>query len=635
MKLIDIVEKYGLDMEEIKREFEQTISSENLDKLETAYDETLKHFEIDTIIKGKVVSVLDDEVVVDVGYKSEGIVPISEFRHDREIEPGSEIEVYLEAIEDDSGLVVLSKLKADGIRTWERIISTHKEGDVVKGRVIRKIKGGLLVDIGVPVFLPASQVTNEPYRDIDSFLGKEVEAKIIKIDEPRMNIIISRRKLVEERRIKLKEAVFASVKEGDIVKGTVKAITDFGAFVDLGGVDGLLHVSDMTWGRISHPSEMVAIGDSLSVRVLKIDKEQERISVGLKQTSENPWTNADKKFPVGAKFKGRVVNILPYGCFVELQPGVEGLVHVSEMSWTRRVNHPSELVTIGDIVEVIVLKVDMNKQEISLGMKQVETDPWTQIAQMYPKNTIVEGTVRHLTKYGAFVEIQEGIDGLLHVNDMSWTKKITHPSQMLKKGDKIKAIVLSVDQEKKKVALGMKQLYEDPWESIIPEKFSPGTEVTGIVSKILSYGILVKIDDDLEGLVHISEIPMGKGEQISKLFKPGDEVKVRVLRVEPDQRKIGLSMREIPPDATEPEQKPESKTVSKKKKSRPAPPPEPSQETGEPHISKTIPECESKGSAQIPAEPNTMGATQPEIHPTTEASRTDGKLENFGNLPTS
>ena len=512
--------------------------------LSRLYEQSVRDFQVGKILKGRVVKVQGDEVVVDVGYKSEGLVPLSEFR-DQQPTPGDEIDVLLEEVEDDSGLIVLSKRRADRIRGWQHILSTHKEGDVVTGRVTRKIKGGLLVDIGVPAFLPASQVNIRRTGDVGEYVGREIQCKILKIDEGRRNIVVSRRKLLEEEREKAKRKLLAEIEVGQLRKGVVKNIADFGAFVDLGGIDGLLHITDMSWGRVGHPSEVVSIDQEIEVMVLKFDKERGRIALGLKQKTQSPWLTVKERYPVGSKVQGTVVNIMPYGAFVKLEDGIEGLVHISEMSWTRRINHPSEVVNIGDVVEVMVLDINVEKQEISLGMKQTEVNPWELVEQRYPPGTIIEGTVRNITSYGAFVEIEEGIDGLLHVSDMSWTKKINHPSEILKKGDRVKAVVLTVDPAKKRVALGIKQLQPDPWSTVIPDKYVVGEIVTGKVTKITNFGVFVELEDGLEGLLHISELSDRKVHSPEEVVKVGKRVNVRILKVDPQERKIGLSMIDV------------------------------------------------------------------------------------------
>lgn len=510
------------------------------------YDTQGAGVDLNSIIEGTVVRVEGDEVLVDIGYKSEGVVPKDEWDEGVEPKPGDPVDVLLEEIEDEFGLVLLSKRKADRIREWEKIISNHKEGDVITGQVIRKIKGGLLVNIGVNVFLPASQVDIRRPQDIGEYINKPIECMILKIDEARRNIVVSRRRLIEERRQKLKEDLLSEIAEGQVRKGVVKNIADFGAFVDLGGIDGLLHITDMSWSRISHPSEKVKIDDEIEVMILNVDRDREKIALGLKQKEKSPWDNVEAKYPVGTKLTGEVVNVMSYGAFVKLEDGIEGLVHISEMSWTKRVNHPSELVSPGDEVEVVVLGINKEKQEISLGMKQAQPNPWDKVAEKYPPGSIVEGSVRNLTNYGAFVELEEGVDGLLHVSDMSWTRKISHANEMLKKGDQITCQVISVDQERKRIALGLKQLTEDPWERAIPDKYQPGEQVTGKITKITNFGVFIELESELEGLLHVSELADQKIENPESLVKVGDELEVRILRVDPVERKIGLSRKSQP-----------------------------------------------------------------------------------------
>ena len=508
------------------------------------YEETSRNFESSQILTGTIIRVEDDEVLVDIGFKSEGIVPLNEWGDDEpKPKAGEKVEVILDEFEDEYGLILLSKRKADRIREWEKIIAIHKEGDVVKGQVIRKIKGGLLVNIGVNVFLPASQVDIRRPNDIGDFLDQEIECVILKIDEARRNIVVSRRKLIEDKRSRVQEALLEEIKIGQIRKGVVKNIADFGAFVDLGGIDGLLHITDMSWGRIDHPTQMVKLDQEIEVKILNVDYEKRKIALGLKQKSASPWENIGDKYPVGARVKGDVVNVMSYGAFVKLEDGIEGLVHISEMSWTRRINHPSELVSIGQEVEVVILGVNTDKQEISLGMKQIQPNPWENITEKYPEGSIVKGTVRNLTNYGAFVELEEGVDGLLHVSDMSWTRKISHANEMFKKGDPIECQIISIDKDRKRIALGLKQLHGDPWTTTIPEKYKPGSMVTGKVTKITNFGVFVQLEPELEGLLHISELSDQKVASPEDVVKPGEDITVRVLRVDTDDRKIGLSLK--------------------------------------------------------------------------------------------
>ncbi len=496
-----------------------------------------------SILEGRVIGFAGDDVVVEVGLKSEGLIPREEFDNAAELKVGDKVQVLFERIDTETGLIELSKRKADRMLNWQRLVDTTREGDVVEGRVMRKIKGGLLVDIGVPVFLPASQVDVRRPGEIGEYIGRDIRASVLKIDTERRNIVISRRKLIEEERETAKKRLMDTLKEGMIVTGEVKNIADFGAFVDLGGIDGLLHITDMSWGRINHPSDMLKMGQRVEVKVLGIDREKEKIALGLKQKETSPWEEIEKKYPVGSRVKGEVVNIMSYGAFVRLEPGIEGLVHISEMSWTRRVNHPSEVVQPGNPVEVVVLDINKDKQEISLGMKQTEVNPWELVGEKYPPGTVIEGTVRNLANYGAFVEIEPGIDGLLHVSDVSWTKKITHPNEVFKKGDKVRCVVLDVDREKQRVALGLKQLTEDPWLHAIPDAYKPGMVVRGKVTKITNFGVFVELEAELEGLLHISELADHKVENPQDVVKPNDEVDVKILRVDIDDRKIGLSLK--------------------------------------------------------------------------------------------
>ncbi|MGH7130496.1 MAG: 30S ribosomal protein S1 [Phycisphaerales bacterium] len=496
------------------------------------------------ILEGQIVGFAGDDVVIEVGLKSEGLIPKDEFENNAaDLKAGDTVKVLLEKIEGEGGLIQLSKRKADRQINWQRLVDTTREGDVVEGRVIRKIKGGLLVDIGVPVFLPASQVDVRRPGDIGEFMDRTIRASVLKIDLERRNIVISRRKLIEEERESAKKRLMETLKEGDSVTGTVKNIADFGAFIDLGGIDGLLHITDMSWGRINHPSEMLKIDQKVDVKVLNIDREKEKIALGLKQKEISPWEEIEQKYPVGSRVRGAVVNIMSYGAFVRLEDGIEGLVHISEMSWTRRVNHPSEIVQPNQEVDVVVLEIDKNKQEISLGMKQTEVNPWELVSEKYPPGTVIEGTVRNLANYGAFVEIEPGIDGLLHVSDISWTKKVTHPSELLKKGDVVKCVVLDVDRDKQRIGLGVKQLTEDPWVTLIPEHYKPGMVIRGKVTKITNFGVFVELESDLEGLLHISELADHKVENPQDVVKIGEEVDVKILRVDTADRKIGLSLK--------------------------------------------------------------------------------------------
>jgi len=515
----------------------------------------LSHEEVSVnqIVEGRIVRVERDFAVVDVGYKSEGIVPLSEWEEGEEPpQPGKIVSVLVEDLEDQFGLgddyrgmITLSKRKAEKIRAWMRVMETVKEGDVVRGKVTRKIKGGLLVDIGVNVFLPASQVDIRRPTDIGEYIDQTIDCLVLKIDESRRNIVVSRRALIERERAEKKAQLMAELEVGQIRKGVVKNIADFGVFVDLGGIDGLLHITDMSWGRINHPSEMVSIDQELEVVVLDVNREKEKIALGLKQKTPSPWEDIELRYPVGSRVKGTVVNVMNYGAFVKLEDGIEGLVHISEMSWTKRINHPSEVVQLGDEVEVVVLGIDKNKEEISLGIKQTAENPWERAEERYPINSVVKGTVRNLTNYGAFIELEEGIDGLLHVTDMSWTRKITHPSEVLEKGQELECRVLSVDKQRRRIALGLKQMAEDPWENYIPSKYQPGQIVKGTVTKITNFGVFVGLEEGLEGLLHISELADHKVDNPEQVVKLGDEIEVKILRVDHEARKIGLSRKRV------------------------------------------------------------------------------------------
>jgi small subunit ribosomal protein S1 len=512
-----------------------------------------RQFDVNQIVEGKIVEINDEFVVVDVGFKSEGSVHRNEWGEDEPPpEVGQTVKVLIEEVEDQHGpaddsygMISLSKRKAEKIIQWEDMMRSVQEGQVVKGTVTRKIKGGLLVDIGVNVFLPASQVDIRRPNDIGDFIGRVVECEVLKIDESRRNIVVSRRSLIEKQRESDRERLMGELEVGQIRKGVVKNIADFGAFVDLGGIDGLLHITDMSWERIGHPSEMVSIDQEIEVKVLSIDREKQKIALGLKQKQKNPWENIADKYPVGAVVRGEVVNVMSYGAFVKLEPGIEGLVHISEMSWTRRVNHPSELVQIGDQIDVKILAVDPQGQQLSLGIKQTQANPWDTVVDKYPEGSLVSGKVRNLTNYGAFVELEEGIDGLLHVSDMSWTRKVSHPSEVLEKGQEVKCRVLSVDQNRRRIALGLKQLDDDPWNTTIPAKYQPGQIVHGKVTKITNFGVFVGLEDGLEGLLHISELAEQKVENPEDVVKVGEDIEVKVLRVDTDERKIGLSRKRV------------------------------------------------------------------------------------------
>ena len=538
----NIISKLGLSEAEIDQEIQSLFTEEHQQLLDKALETKAEALIPGTIVKGKIVTQFGNDVIVELGLKSEGTVDASEFDSPDEIVAGKEIELLLEEMDAENG-ILLSKRKADRIRGWERVITKHKEGDVIKGLVSRRIKGGLLVDIGVPVFLPASQVDIRKPGDISRFIGTEIDCKILKIDTENHNIVVSRRKLIEEERQQSKERILQEIEVNQIRKGTVKNIADFGVFVDLGGLDGLLHISDMSWGRIGHPSEMVELDQEIECIVIGVDKLTEKISLGLKQKNASPWETVAARYPIGKHVKGTVVNIMNYGAFIRLEDGIEGLVHISEMSWTKRIGHPSDILTAGQEIEVMVLDVNKEKQEVSLGLKQLETNPWSVAGQKYPPGTVVNAKVTSLTNYGAFVEIEPGIDGLIHISDLSWTKKFNHPGEALQKGQEIRCVVLEVNEEKHRISLGTKQLSEDPWVRAVPEKYIPGQIVRGKVTKLTNFGVFVQLEEDLEGLLHISELADHKIDTPQDIVKIGDELEVKILRVDSDSRKIGLSLR--------------------------------------------------------------------------------------------
>ncbi len=543
----------------LEKELEEMFGG--LDGLETWLPDDSQTFENNKIVTGRVIEIRGDDVVIDIGYKSEGLIRLEEWKDEAgdlvgAPNAGDEIEVLLETVEDEHGGITLSYRKAKRQKEWEAILARHKEGDVVTGGVTKKIKGGLLVNIGVNVFLPASQVDIRRPSDIGEYIGQTIQCMILKIDEQRRNIVVSRRKLIELVRDEMKKKLLAELEVGQVRRGIVKNIADFGAFVDLGGIDGLLHITDMGWHRVTNPHDVVRINQELEVYILGIDRDREKIALSLKHKTPSPWQNIETKYPVRTRHEGEVVNIMPYGAFVKLEPGIEGLVHISEMSWTKRISHPNEVVNIGDKVEVEVLNINHDKKEISLGMKQCQPNPWDEVAKKYPPGTQISGTVRNLTSYGAFIEIEEGIDGLLHVSDMSWVRKVSNPSEVVQKGQRVTCVVLSVDQERKRVALGLKQMANDPWDGDIPGRYQPGQKVTGKVTKLTNFGVFVELEAGLEGLLHISELSDEKIESPEEVVKVGDDIEVKVLRVDSKDRKIGLSKRNVD-DPTVPEDMPE------------------------------------------------------------------------------
>jgi small subunit ribosomal protein S1 len=526
---------------------EDEYSSEEYEQMMDMYNGTLASIEEGEIVKSRVLEIRDNMVVLDIGFKSEGTIPLEEFKDLPDIKPGDEVEVLLEHLEDQEGSVVLSKKKADFMRVWERIRLAYENDQPVEGVLQKKIKGGVVVDLmGVDAFLPGSQIALRRVPNIDELLGQKYEFKIIKLNKRRRNIVVSRRVILETERAGKREKLMKELQKDQVRKGVVKNITDFGAFIDLGGVDGLLHITDMSWGRISHPSEMVQIGQELEVKVLDIDWQRERISLGLKQLQAYPWKDVAAKYPVGTRVTGKVVSITNYGAFIELEPGIEGLVHISEMSWTRNVRHPSKLVSIGETIEAVVLKVDPNEEKISLGMKQTEQDPWMVLPLKYPVGTRINGKVRNLTSFGAFVEIEPGIDGLIHISDMSWTKRVQHPSEVVKKGDAVDVVILNIDSDNKRISLGLKQAEEDPWLRI-GETYPVGTELRGKVVRLMDKGVVVDVGNDIEGFVPVSQLsPMRAVSNPADIAYEGMNLDMRVLEVDPIHRRIVLTVTDIP-----------------------------------------------------------------------------------------
>jgi len=512
---------------------------------ESLFEDSIKEndFKVGDVVSGVVVEVQSDYVLVDINYKSEGLIPISEFRMldgVRDVKPGEKIEVLIDRIENENGMIVLSKDKADMLRAWSDISKAAENEEVIEGTVVAKVKGGLSVDIGVKAFLPGSQIDLRPVRNMDVYIGKKYKFKVIKFNKKRGNIVLSRRALLEQERESLRNQTLDTMKEGSIVTGLVKNITDYGAFIDLGGMDGLLHITDMSWGRIKHPSEVLNVSDEITVKVLKYDNERERVSLGMKQLQPDPWDSIRDRFPIGSKVQGKIVSLTDYGAFVELGEGVEGLIHVSEMSWTKRLKHPSQIVNVGDVVDVQVLEIDADNRRISLGMKQLQPNPWVEMKETYPPGTIIEGEVKSVTDFGVFVGIEEGIDGLVHISDFSWTKRINHPSEMFAKGQKVRAVVLGVDIENERFSLGVKQLEADPWSNI-ETKYSVGTQHEVKVVKTADFGVFVELESDIEGLIHISELTTDRINHPDEFVKVGDSVKAEVISIDKDARKIGLS----------------------------------------------------------------------------------------------
>ena len=507
-----------------------------------AKHKAIRDYKEGSIVKGTILEIRPREVLVDIGYKSEGAIAAHEFDDIADLEVGDEVEVLICRLENDEGMVILSKERAAAKQNWEKIVKVFDEGGLIKGKVKAVVKGGLLVNVGVEAFLPGSQIDVIPPKDLTQFVGNTYDFKIVKLNDDRRNVVLSRREIIEAERSEKRGSFMASKKPGDVVKGVVKNITDFGAFVDLDGMDGLLHITDITWGRLNHPSEVLKVGMELDVVILEINKDKERVSLGLKQNLKNPWDKIEERFAVGAKVKGKVTNLMPYGAFIELEEGVEGLIHVSELSWTKRIARPSDVLVMGQEIEAIVLGVNKDEQKISLGVRQLDTNPWDEMEHKYPIGKTVKGTVRNMTAYGAFVELEEGVDGMVHVSDMSWTRKINHPSEMLKKGDEVEAVVIDIDKNAQRISLGMKQMEDDPWKDI-EQRFKIGDKVKGTVGKIAAFGAFVELDGGIDGLVHISQISEDRIEKVKDVLKVGQELEARVIKVDKAERRIGLSIK--------------------------------------------------------------------------------------------
>jgi small subunit ribosomal protein S1 len=506
------------------------------------YEETLRNFTEGSIVNGRIIEVRPADVVVDIGYKSEGLVSSEEFKDLAEVKVGDQVEVLLMRLEDDDGMVVVSKRRAEEQRNWDRVLANYVEGGIIQGIMRSRVKGGFIVDVGVEAFLPGSQVDFSIARPGEDLPVDALDFKIIKINRDRRNIVLSRRELMEDRRREQKKHLLTEIQVGQVRRGVVKNITDFGAFVDLSGMDGLLHITDMSWGRVNHPSEVVQVGKEIEVMILDVDREKERISLGLKQRMPNPWDDIERKYPVGTRISGKVVNLVPYGAFVEIEEGVEGMVHVSEISWTKRVAKAADALTVGQEVHAIVLNVNKDEQKISLGIRQTEMNPWQKAQEKYPIGSRVNGVVRNFTNYGAFVQLEEGIDGMIHVSDMSWTRKVNHPSEVLKKGDQVDCVILEVDPQQQRISLGLKQAQEDPW-SQIAAKYKVGQVVKGKVSKLASFGAFVEIEEGIDGLVHISQISDDRVQKVKDALQPGQEVEARVIKIDAVERRIGLSIK--------------------------------------------------------------------------------------------
>lgn len=526
----------------VKEELEERGYSETeYNELAKLYEGTLSSITAGQIVKGRIVRIGDSSVTVDIGFKSEGSVPATEFTNLKDLKIGDEIEVFLESVEDKDGQLVLSRKRADFMRVWEQVVRSFEKGEVLRGRCVRRTKGGIVVDLlGLDAFLPGSQIDVRPVRDFDAFIGREMDFRVVKVNHPSENVVVSHKILVEEELSSQRQTILGSLEKGQILEGHVKAITDFGVFVDLGGVDGLVHITDLSWGRISHPSEIVKLDQTVNVVVLDFDQEKKRISLGMKQLMPHPWENIEVKYPVGTKIQGKVVSLTDYGAFVEIEKGIEGLIHISEMSWTQHIKHPSQVVSMGQMVDAIILSLDKEGKKISLGMKQLEPDPWTTLLQKYPVGSKHTGIVRNLTNFGVFVELEEGVDGLVHISDLSWTKKIRHPGEVVKKGDKLEVVILSVDVDQRRISLGHKQVQDNPWDAF-ETAYKLGTETEGKIVRIIEKGVIVELSMGVDGFIPLSQLSQTPVKNISDSFKPGDVLPLKVIEFDKDSKKIVLS----------------------------------------------------------------------------------------------
>ena len=546
MTVKDELNEQTLELETLSSSDEHDLDEET-DSMHDLYEQSFRNIQEGEVIRGHIVHVSDDFVMVDIGYKSEGQISIHEFRDELgkvQACVGDEIDVLLEFHDDDDGTIHLSKEKAAKIKVWDDISRIYSEDGMIEGKIMAKVKGGLAVDIGVQAFLPGSQVDLRPVRNLESLIGHTFPFKVLKYNKKRRNVVLSRRALLEKEREQMKSYTLATLEDNKVVDGIVKNITDYGVFVDLGGIDGLLHITDMSWGRVGHPSEMFQIGDKIKVKILSFDRDSERVSLGLKQLVDDPWTQAEDKYPVETKVRGKVVSLTDYGAFVEIEEGVEGLIHVSEMSWTKKIRHPSKILSVGDEVEAVVLSINPESKRISLGMKQLESNPWDVIAQKYPVGTTIAGKIKNITDFGIFIGIDEGIDGLVHISDISWTKRVKHPSEVFRKNQEVQAIVLNIDKDNERFSLGIKQLESDPWESI-PQRYPMGSVVSGPITNVTDFGLFVELEEGIEGLVHVSEISKDKIKSPVGQFKPGDKISAKVINISPKDRKIGLSVKKV------------------------------------------------------------------------------------------